>query len=333
MRILGIETSCDETGIAIYDSSLNQILSENIFSQASSHAQYGGVVPELASRDHISKLLPLISLTCHQAKIKPNQIDAIAYTAGPGLRGPLLTGAALANSLSRGWGKPCVGINHMEAHLLVNLLEKPSPTFPFLTLLISGGHCLLIKTIDIGKYELLGQSRDDAVGEAFDKVAKLLGLNYPGGPEIERIAKKGDPHHFDLPQPMVKEDNLDFSFSGLKTAVYYLVKKRNKLDINFKSNIAASFQYAVSETLINKCNKAIQENDLNKLVIGGGVASNAYLKKRFKENMPNVQLFYPRQERCTDNGAMVAIAGFYRLSKSKNIDKIDIKPKWSLSEI
>ena len=210
MKILGIETSCDETGVAVYDKKENIILTEQIFTQASKHAEYGGVVPELASRDHIPKLLPLITMALNEAKLSSKDLDGIAYTSGPGLRGPLLTGAALAHSLGLGWNKPCVGINHMEAHLLVNLLERPPPIFPFLTLLISGGHCLLIKATDIGKYEILGQTRDDAVGEAFDKVAKLLGLNYPGGPEIEKMAKQGNPLSFDLPRPMTKKDNLDF---------------------------------------------------------------------------------------------------------------------------
>ena len=231
MKILGIETSCDETGVAVYDKKENIILTEQIFTQASKHAEYGGVVPELASRDHIPKLLPLITMALNEAKLSSKDLDGIAYTSGPGLRGPLLTGAALAHSLGLGWNKPCVGINHMEAHLLVNLLERPPPIFPFLTLLISGGHCLLIKATDIGKYEILGQTRDDAVGEAFDKVAKLLGLNYPGGPEIEKMAKQGNPLSFDLPRPMTKKDNLDFSFSGLKTAVYYLVKKQKNINL------------------------------------------------------------------------------------------------------
>ena len=315
MRILGIETSCDETGIAIYDSSSNKVLSENIFSQASSHAQYGGVVPELASRDHISKLLPLISLTFHQAKIKPRQIDAIAYTAGPGLRGPLLTGAALANSLSRGWGKPCIGINHMEAHLLVNLLEKPSPAFPFLTLLISGGHCLLVKTIDIGKYELLGQSRDDAVGEAFDKVAKLLGLNYPGGPEIERIAKKGDPRHFDLPQPMVKEDNLDFSFSGLKTALIREVQQLKNLTTQNKNDLAYSFQEAITDTLIRNTLQAAEMHNVKGILIVGGVAANQRLREEIK-NRAQLPLMIPKVKFCTDNAAMIGAAAFYRMQNN-----------------
>ncbi|HIA43764.1 MAG TPA: tRNA (adenosine(37)-N6)-threonylcarbamoyltransferase complex transferase subunit TsaD, partial [Gammaproteobacteria bacterium] len=282
MRILGIETSCDETGVAIYDSNDNIILAEQLFSQASKHAQYGGVVPELASRDHIPKLLPLISMTLEEANLGPDKIDGIAYTSGPGLRGPLLTGAALARSLSLGWNKPCVGINHMEAHLLINLLEDPAPSFPFLTLLISGGHCLLVLASGVGKYELLGQTRDDAVGEAFDKVAKLLDLSYPGGPEVEKMAKAGDHLSYDLPRPMTKEDHLDFSFSGLKTAVYYLVKSQRQKNQEFIQNICASFQNAVAETLISKCKRALSVHNLSQLVVGGGVAANLYLRDRLE---------------------------------------------------
>ena len=330
MITLGIETSCDETAAAICKD--GNILT-NIVSQQIIHKNFGGVVPEIASREHEILLNKVVDTSLKEANIQLNQIDTVAVTQGPGLTGALLTGVSFAKGLGLGLGVPVIPVNHLEGHIFANFLAEPTLEYPFVCLLVSGGHTQLWYIEGIEKYSLLGETRDDAAGEAFDKGARILGLNYPGGPEIERIAKKGDPRHFDLPQPMVKEDNLDFSFSGLKTAVYYLVKKKKKLDMNFKSNIAASFQYAVSETLINKCNKAIEENYLNKLVIGGGVASNAYLKKRFKENIPNVELFYPRQERCTDNGAMVAIAGFYRLSKSKNIDKIDIKPKWSLSEI
>ena len=333
MRILGIETSCDETGVAVYDSDENIILAEHLFSQAPMHNEYGGVVPELASRDHLKKLLPLISFTLDKSGINVNNLDAIAYAAGPGLRGPLLAGAALANSLALGWGKPCIGVNHMEAHLLINLLENPPPSFPFLTLLISGGHCLLVKAKDFGHYEVLGQSKDDAVGEAFDKVAKLLGLRYPGGPEIERMAKKGNPHSFDFPRPMTKEDHLDFSFSGLKTAVYYLIKKQEKISYQFSSDICASFQNAVAETLIIKCKKALSNYNLSQLVIGGGVAANLYIRKRVKEELTDIELFFPDQNRCTDNGAMVAVAGYYGFENRSHEKSIKIRPRWSLSEI
>ncbi len=333
MKILGIETSCDETGVAVYDKKENLILTEQIFTQASKHAEYGGVVPELASRDHIPKLLPLITMALNEAKLSSEDLDGIAYTSGPGLRGPLLTGAALAHSLSLGWNKPCVGINHMEAHLLVNLLERPPPVFPFLTLLISGGHCLLIKATDMGKYEILGQTRDDAVGEAFDKVAKLLGLNYPGGPEIEKMAKQGNPLSFDLPRPMTKKDNLDFSFSGLKTAVYYLVKKQKNINTEFIENISASFQNAVSDTLVKKCSTALSTQNLSQLVVGGGVAANQYIRDVFRRELNGVDLFFPKLERCTDNGAMVAVAGAYRIQGAELETSIKIRPRWSLSEI
>jgi len=333
MKILGIETSCDETGVAVYDSKSNTILSEQIFSQACKHAEYGGVVPELASRDHIPKLLPLIEMAFKEAYLSSEDIDGIAYTSGPGLRGPLLTGAALAHSLSLGWNKPCVGINHMEAHLLVNLLENPAPNFPFLTLLVSGGHCLLIKASDIGKYKVIGQTRDDAVGEAFDKVAKLLGLNYPGGPEIEKMAKFGNPFEYDLPRPMTNQEHLDFSFSGLKTAVYYLVKKQKNVDKKIVANISASFQNAVCETLLKKCSKALLTHNLNQLVVGGGVAANKYLRNTFKEELIGTDLFFPKSERCTDNGAMVALAGFYRMQEANLESSIKVKTRWDLSEI
>ena len=333
MRILGIETSCDETGVAIYDSNENIILAEQLFSQAYKHNEYGGVVPELASREHITKLLPLIKLTLKESGLNKDAIDGIAYTSGPGLKGPLLIGASLAKSLSLGWGKPCIEIHHMEAHLLINLLENPPPSFPFLTLLISGGHCLLINASGIGDYSILGQTRDDAVGEAFDKVAKLLGLSYPGGPEIERAAKLGNPFAFDLPRPMIKEDHLDFSFSGLKTSVYYLAKKEGKISEKFCSDISASFQEAVAETLILKCQKALSKYHLKQLVVGGGVAANQYIRNRIKKDLPDVEIFFPHLKRCTDNGAMVAVAGYYRFQNNSTETSIKIKPRWSLSEI
>jgi len=333
MRILGIETSCDETGVAVYDSNKNVILAEQLYSQASKHDQYGGVVPELASRDHITKLLPLITLTLKESGLNKDNIDGIAYTSGPGLRGPLLTGAALAKSLGLGWGIPSIGVHHMEAHLLINLLENPAPTFPFLTLLISGGHCLLIQATDLGHYNVLGQTRDDALGEAFDKVARLLGLGYPGGPEIERAARKGNVFSFDLPRPMVKEDHLDFSFSGLKTSVYYLVKKQERITKQFSSDISASFQEAVAETLILKCTKALSKYNLKQLVIGGGVAANQYIRKRIRDELSEVDIFFPELKRCTDNGAMIAVAGYYRFNSKEPEKAIKIRPRWNFSEL
>ena len=333
MKVLGIETSCDETGIAIYDGNSNQIISEKLFSQAAKHSDYGGVVPELASRDHVKKLIPLLSETIKESNINADALDGIAYTAGPGLRGPLLTGAALAQSLGMGWGIPCIGVHHMEAHLLINLLEDPAPSFPFLTLLISGGHCLIIRADDFGEYKVLGQSRDDAVGEAFDKVAKLLDLGYPGGPKIEELATRGDPNAFNFPRPMTKESHLDFSFSGLKTAVLYAFRSEKDPSDTFKSDLAASFQEAVADTLFLKSQLAIAQNGLDQLVIGGGVASNKYIRKRLIEGLKGNKIFFPPINRCTDNGAMVAVTGHYRLSKKNISSDIVIRPKWNLSEL
>ena len=333
MKVLGIETSCDETGIAIYDGNSNQIISEKLFSQAAKHSDYGGVVPELASRDHVKKLIPLLSETIKESGINVDALDGIAYTAGPGLRGPLLTGAALAQALGLGWGIPCIGIHHMEAHLLINLLEDPAPSFPFLTLLISGGHCLIIRADDFGEYKVLGQSRDDAVGEAFDKVAKLLDLGYPGGPKIEELATRGDPNAFNFPRPMTKESHLDFSFSGLKTAVLYAFRSEKKPSDTFKADLAASFQEAVADTLFLKSRLAIAQNGLDQLVIGGGVASNKYIRKRLIEGLKGNRIFFPPINRCTDNGAMVAVTGHYRLSKKNISSDIVIRPKWNLSEL
>ena len=333
MKVLGIETSCDETGIAIYDGNSNQIISEKLFSQAAKHSDYGGVVPELASRDHVKKLIPLLSETIKESGINANALDGIAYTAGPGLRGPLLTGAALAQALGLGWGIPCIGVHHMEAHLLINLLEDPAPSFPFLTLLISGGHCLIIRADDFGEYKVLGQSRDDAVGEAFDKVAKLLDLGYPGGPKIEELATRGNPNAFDFPRPMTKESHLDFSFSGLKTAVLYAFRSEKNPSDTFKADLAASFQEAVADTLFLKSRLAIAQNGLDQLVIGGGVASNKYIRKRLIEGLKGNKIFFPPINRCTDNGAMVAVTGHYRLSKKNISSDIVIRPKWNLSEL
>ena len=333
MKVLGIETSCDETGIAIYDGNSNQIISEKLFSQAAKHSDYGGVVPELASRDHVKKLIPLLSETIKESGINADALDGIAYTAGPGLRGPLLTGAALAQALGLGWGIPCIGVHHMEAHLLINLLEDPAPSFPFLTLLISGGHCLIIRADNFGEYKVFGQSRDDAVGEAFDKVAKLLDLGYPGGPKIEELATRGDPNAFNFPRPMTKESHLDFSFSGLKTAVLYAFRSEKDPSDTFKSDLAASFQEAVADTLFLKSQLAIAQNGLDQLVIGGGVASNKYIRKRLIEGLKGNKIFFPPINRCTDNGAMVAVTGHYRLSKKNISSDIVIRPKWNLSEL
>ena len=333
MNILGIETSCDETGIAIYNTEKQSIISEQLFSQASKHAEYGGVVPELASRDHLIKIIPLIKLTLEEAKLEFSDLDGIAYTAGPGLRGPLLIGASIAKSLAFSLKIPSIGIHHMEAHLLINLLEDPAPKFPFLTLLISGGHCLLINAKELGSYEIVGQTIDDAVGEAFDKVSKLLELGYPGGPLIEKLAQSGDSSAFSFPRPMINKDNLDFSFSGLKTAVFYTLKDTKVINKQIKANIAASFQDAVADTLLIKSKKALEETKQNELVIGGGVASNKYIRKKLVEGLNDNKIYFPPLERCTDNGAMVAFAGSFYLSNNNQTKNDLVRPKWPLSEL
>ena len=333
MKILGIETSCDETGVAIFDMETNSIISEQLYSQASKHAEYGGVVPELASRDHLKKLIPLINLAIEKSGQDLKAIDAIAYTAGPGLRGPLLIGASTAKAISMSLKKPCIGIHHMEAHLLINLLENPAPSFPFLTLLISGGHCLLINAKALGDYEILGQTLDDAVGEAFDKVAKILNLGYPGGPLIESLAKEGNPESFNFPRPMTNKKNFDFSFSGLKTAVYYEFKKIKEIDDFKKADLAASFQAAVADTLLIKTKGAMKATNLEELVIGGGVASNKYIRSKLIEGLQDKKIFFPPINRCTDNGAMIAYASSFYIKNTKEGLDLDIKPRWPLSEI
>ena len=333
MNILGIETSCDETGFAIYNTEKQSIISEQLFSQASKHAEYGGVVPELASRDHLIKIIPLIKLTLEEAKLEFSDLDGIAYTAGPGLRGPLLIGASIAKSLAFSLKIPSIGIHHMEAHLLINLLEDPAPKFPFLTLLISGGHCLLINAKELGSYEIVGQTIDDAVGEAFDKVSKLLELGYPGGPLIEKLAQSGDSSAFSFPRPMINKDNLDFSFSGLKTAVFYTLKDTKVINKQIKANIVASFQDAVTDTLLIKSKKALEETKQNELVIGGGVASNKYIRKKLVGGLKGNKIYFPPLERCTDNGAMVAFAGSFYLSNNNQAKNDLVRPKWPLSEL
>ena len=332
MKILGIETSCDETGVAIFDTESNSIVSEQLYSQASKHAMYGGVVPELASRDHLKKLIPLINLTINESGYSLQELDGIAYTAGPGLRGPLLIGASTAKAIALSLNKPSIGVHHMEAHLLINLLENPAPSFPFLTLLISGGHCLLINAKSLGVYEIIGQTLDDAVGEAFDKVAKILDLGYPGGPKIEALSNQGNSLAYDFPRPMTNKDNFDFSFSGLKTAVYYEYKKVDQISESQKADIAASFQEAVADTLLSKTKKALENTGLTELVIGGGVASNKYIRDRLVTGLSNKNIFFPPIERCTDNGAMIAYAGSHYLKEVEEDFSLNIRPRWPLSE-
>jgi len=313
MRVLGIETSCDETGVAIYDAGQG-LLSDVLYSQVAMHSQYGGVVPELASRDHVRKLLPLIREAMQQADTSREQIDGIAYTAGPGLVGALLVGAAVGRSLAWGWQIPAVGVHHLEGHLLAPMLEKNPPSFPFIALLVSGGHTLLITVEGVGQYKIIGESLDDAVGEAFDKTAKLLDLGYPGGPVLEQIAKKGDPARFKFPRPMTGRPGLDFSFSGLKTFAMNTLHA-NEVSQQTRADIALAFQTAAVETLAIKCQRAIRETSIKQLVVAGGVSANGALRERFNvlAEKERARVAYPRLKFCTDNGAMIAYAGCLRL--------------------
>ncbi len=332
MLVLGIETSCDETGVAIYDSEQG-LLGHELYSQVEIHAKYGGVVPELASRDHVRKLIPLIKQLLAKTNIKPNDINGIAYTAGPGLIGALLVGVAVGRSLAWAWQIPAIGVHHLEGHLLATMLESSAPSFPFLTLLVSGGHTQLMEVTAIGQYALLGESVDDAAGEAFDKTAKLLGLGYPGGPALAKLATQGNPEVFHFPRPMTKQPGLNFSFSGLKTQVLTTWKNQESKDEQVKADIARAFEDAVIDTLIIKCKRAIKQTGLESLVIAGGVGAN----QRLRESMTvftkqiGVKLFYPRPIFCTDNGAMIAYAGALRLMKGQSEPlEFSAHPRWSL---
>jgi N6-L-threonylcarbamoyladenine synthase len=307
MIVLGIESSCDETAAALYDST-HGVLSQELYTQIPLHAQYGGIVPELASRDHIRKLVPLIDATLNQAKISAKNIDGIAYTAGPGLAGALMVGAAVAKSLAFAWNKPCIGIHHMEGHLLAPLLEAIKPEFPFVALLVSGGHSLLVQVEKLGAYQLLGDTLDDAAGEAFDKTAKLLGLPYPGGKALSELAQQGQAR-FKLPEPMPQ--HLDFSFSGLKTAVRLLIEKNSPMDAQTRADIAASFEAVMIKSLTKKALDAMKLTGLKRLVISGGVSANQKLRYHLDKlaASEHFQVFYPRLEYCTDNAAMIALTG------------------------
>ena len=329
---LGIESSCDETGIGIYTSE-SGLISHKLFSQVSLHAEYGGVVPELASRDHIQRAIPLIKEALNESGIKLNELTGIAYTAGPGLSGALLVGGSIAQSLAWGLGIPALGVHHMEGHLLAPLLEVERPEFPFVALLVSGGHTLLVDVPRIGQYKILGESLDDAVGEGFDKTAKILGLGYPGGPALANLAKQGDKNRFTFPRPMTDRPGLDFSFSGLKTYA------RNTF-IDFpeeKANIAKAFEVAATETLTIKCNRALKQTGYKTLVVAGGVSANLSLRESLNEmtTKNNASVFYPALDFCTDNGAMIALAGHYRFlaGQSNQNYEITIKPRWSLEEL
>lgn len=328
MIVLGIETSCDETAVALYDNSKNEILAHELYSQVNLHAQYGGVVPELASRDHIQKLLPLLDTCLQKAKIKKEDIDGIAYTAGPGLIGALMVGAALAKSLSFAWNKPSIGIHHLEGHLLAPLLEPQKPNFPFIALLVSGGHTLLIKVNNLGAYELLGDTLDDAAGEAFDKTAKCLGLPYPGGKALSELAQNGEAR-FKLPIPMGNSNNLDFSFSGLKTAARQLIEKESQnalLSHQQKCDLAASFEKAIITSLVHKALAATKKTGLKRLVISGGVSANRLLRNQLNEAQnKNLEVFFPRLEYCTDNAAMIALVGALYLQKGLTDQNLEIQ--------
>jgi N6-L-threonylcarbamoyladenine synthase len=334
MRILGIETSCDETGVAIYDDKLG-LLSHELYSQVKLHADYGGVVPELASRDHVRKLLPLIKKAMAQAECQPSDIDGVAFTKGPGLVGALLVGSSVARSLAYAWQVPAVGVHHMEGHLLAPMLDEPAPDFPFVALLVSGGHSMLVNVQGIGQYEILGESVDDAAGEAFDKTAKLLGLDYPGGPLLAKLADSGEPGHYKFPRPMTDRPGLDFSFSGLKTFAANTIKAADD-NPQTRANIAYAFQEAVVDTLIIKCRRALKQTGLKRLVIAGGVSANSQLRSALQEMMNKMsgEVFYPRMEFCTDNGAMIAYAGMQRL-KAGDVEGLSTKaqPRWSLDSL
>ncbi len=339
MLVLGIETSCDETGIALFDTERG-LLADALHSQIDVHVEYGGVVPELASRDHIRKTIPLIDEVLKSAKVDRRQLDAIAYTAGPGLVGALMVGAAIGQSLAYALKIPALGVHHMEGHLLAPMLEESPPNFPFVALLVSGGHTQLVDVLGIGQYQLLGESLDDAAGEAFDKAAKMLGLPYPGGPHIAKLAESGDPQRFDFPRPMVRQGGLNFSFSGLKTAVLNAVNESRDEVGNIapqdRADIAASFQAAVVETLMLKCRRALKETGRKQLIIAGGVSANKALRVSLDDMMVKLkgQLFYARPEFCTDNGAMIAFAGAQRL-KAGQKDGLSIMPKarWPMEQL
>jgi len=332
--VLGIETSCDETGVAIYQAGRG-LLGHQLHSQIKTHAEYGGVVPELASRDHIRKLIPLIRQTCADAGIYKTQLNGIAYTRGPGLIGALLVGASVARSLALSLEIPAVGIHHMEGHLLAPLLEPAPPEFPFLALLVSGGHTQLVHVEGIGRYEILGESVDDAAGEAFDKTAKMLGLGYPGGPEIAKLADQGDAGRFNFPRPMTDRPGLDFSFSGLKTHTVVTLQA-TKMTAQDRADIAAGFQKAVVDTIVIKTRRALQQTGLKRLVVAGGVSANRLMREQLEimTHKEGCHVFFPRLEFCGDNGAMIAYAGCQRLMAGQHEPmEISARPRWPLTEL
>jgi N6-L-threonylcarbamoyladenine synthase len=330
MRVLGIETSCDETGVAIYDTD-NGLLAHRLFSQIAMHAEYGGVVPELASRDHIRRVLPLVREVLSDAQMSMGDIQGVAYTAGPGLIGALLTGASIARSLAWGLGVPAVGVHHMEGHLLAPMLEENPPELPFVALLVSGGHTMLVDVPRIGEYHILGESVDDAAGEAFDKTAKLMGLDYPGGPLLAKLAEQGRPGQYKFPRPMVDRPGCDFSFSGLKT--FSLTTWQNSPQtFQDKADIALAFEEAVVDTLFIKCRRALEQAGRKCLVVAGGVGANRRLRERLATL--DAQVAFPRLAFCTDNGAMIAYAGALRLQAGANEAAVfQTRPRWPLTEL
>jgi N6-L-threonylcarbamoyladenine synthase len=339
MLILGIESSCDETGVAIYDTQRG-LVAHALHSQIDMHAEYGGVVPELASRDHIRRTLPLTQRVLDQAGARIEDIEGIAYTQGPGLAGALLVGTSIAEALAFTLNVPTVGVHHLEGHLLAPLLEENPPPFPFVALLVSGGHTQLMRVSGIGDYELLGDTLDDAAGEAFDKTAKLLGLGYPGGPAVARLALQGQPDQYKLPRPLLNSGDLNFSFSGLKTAVLNIVNQAKSGEDNLseqaKANVAYEFQEAVTEVLTAKCMAALRETGLDRLIVSGGVGANKRLRERLNEATERklCHVHYPRLEFCTDNGAMIAFAGAMRMLHAKNgYHGFTVRPRWDLAEL
>ncbi len=332
-RVLGIETSCDDTGVAIYDSEQG-LLAHVLYSQIETHKQYGGVVPELAARDHIRKVIPLVDAVLNKADCAKESITGVAYTCGPGLAGALLAGSAVAKGLAFAWGVPAIGVHHMEGHMLAPMLEERAPEFPFVALLVSGGHTLLAQVESVGKYTILGQTLDDAVGEAFDKTAKILGLGYPGGPAVAKAAERGDPNRFTFPRPMINRPGMEFSFSGLKTAALNIAQK-TELDQQAIADIACAFQEAAVDTLVFKCKRALVHTKSKRLVVAGGVGANLRLREQLKTMTEQVagELFFPRIEFCTDNGAMIALAGSKRLHQATPDLAFQVKPRWSLEDL
>ncbi|KAA9002769.1 tRNA (adenosine(37)-N6)-threonylcarbamoyltransferase complex transferase subunit TsaD [Affinibrenneria salicis] len=334
MRVLGIETSCDETGVAVYDDRAG-LLANQLYSQVKLHADYGGVVPELASRDHVRKTVPLIQAALREADLTPGDIDGVAYTAGPGLVGALLVGATVGRALAFAWNVPAIPVHHMEGHLLAPMLEDNPPPFPFVALLVSGGHTQLISVTGVGQYQLLGESIDDAAGEAFDKTAKLLGLDYPGGPLLSKMAQQGKPGRFTFPRPMTDRPGLDFSFSGLKTFAANTIRNSGD-DDQTRADIARAFEDAVVDTLAIKCRRALDQTGFRRLVMAGGVSANRALRQRLQTVMEQRggEVFYARPAFCTDNGAMIAYAGMVRLSHGSKDDlAVSVRPRWPLAEL